>query len=321
MNLPSLESLRCFVTAAKMLNFRKAAHAVALTPAAFGQRIKQLEEQFEVELFARTTRTVSLTEAGLALLPSAERCLEAAQECVRAAQGETGPAPMDIILGTRQELGMSWVLPQLDNLTLDRPWLQLHLYFGSGPDLLLRVRSFEIDCAITSTRLTDPKLDAYKLHREDYVFVGSTKLLENQPLTSIDQAKNHTLLDIGAALPLYRYWKDAPGSPDFLEFKKLVFLGSIEAIRSRLKQDAGVAVLPLYLVNQELQDGEFQLVFPEIMTTHDYFRLVFRIDDPRRSIFRSLSETLQKVPLRLFSQDTPSIDMQLQVFSLVFVSK
>ena len=45
--------------------------AVALTPAAFGQRIKQLEEQLGTSLFHRTTRSVRLTESGLALLPAA----------------------------------------------------------------------------------------------------------------------------------------------------------------------------------------------------------------------------------------------------------
>jgi len=69
--LPSIESLRCFTAAAKLLNFRAAARSVALTPAAFGQRIKQLEEQLGTSLFHRTTRSVRLTESGLALLPAA----------------------------------------------------------------------------------------------------------------------------------------------------------------------------------------------------------------------------------------------------------
>jgi len=48
--LPSLESLRCFVEAARLLNFRKAARAVALTPAAFGARIRQLGAPLDFRL-------------------------------------------------------------------------------------------------------------------------------------------------------------------------------------------------------------------------------------------------------------------------------
>ena len=46
--LPSIDSLRCFQAAARLLNFRAAARSVALTPAALGQRIQKLEEQLGV---------------------------------------------------------------------------------------------------------------------------------------------------------------------------------------------------------------------------------------------------------------------------------
>jgi DNA-binding transcriptional LysR family regulator len=73
--LPSTDSLRCFAAAARLLNFRAAARKVGLTPAALSQRIRQFEDQLGVKLFQRTTRTVTLTQAGLSLLPRAERCL------------------------------------------------------------------------------------------------------------------------------------------------------------------------------------------------------------------------------------------------------
>lgn len=297
MRLHSLDSLRCFVAAARLLNFRNAARASALTPAAFGQRIKQLEEQLEATLFQRTTRSMTLTEAGLALLPWAERCLEAADQCARAARGETGPPPADLILGTRQELGMSWVLPQYDRLVDSHPWLSLHLYFGSGPDLLLRVRTMEIDCAITSTRLTDPKLDSVRLHREDYVFCGSSALLDATPLTRPEHAERHTLLDTAPNLPLYRYWRDAPGGGDRLRFARVISLGGIEAIRARALRGSGVAVLPEYLIRRDLKTRTLRKVFPKIAPLPDYFRLVFRAGDPRRSLFDSIAASMNAVPL------------------------
>src|SRR5207253_2750597 len=84
--LPSLESLRCFTEAARLLNFRAAARVVALTPAALGQRIRQLEDQVGEALFHRTSRKVVLTQAGLALLPRAQQVLSDAEACMRAAE-------------------------------------------------------------------------------------------------------------------------------------------------------------------------------------------------------------------------------------------
>lgn len=295
--LPSIDSLRCFQAAARLLNFRAAARSVALTPAALGQRIQKLEEQLGVTLFHRTTRSVALTEPGLALLPYAEQCLAAARDCVRAARGETGPPPMELVIGTRQELGLSWLSPQLDRLKAIHPSLEIHLYFGSGPDLLLRVRTMEIDCAVTSSRFTDPKLDSVRLHREGYVFVGSAALLKEHPLEREEHARAHTLLDAAADLPLFRYWRDAPGGGDRLRFARLVRLGSIEAIRLRVAAGAGVAVLPAYLVEREIATRKFRRIFPKVQALDDYFRLVFRADDPRRPFYDKLAASMLESPL------------------------
>src|SRR5258708_18138012 len=94
MTLPSLESLRCFDAAARLLRFRAAAKAVHLTPAALGHRIRQLEDELGVRLFARTTRSVRLPSAVLRLVPDARSCPRAAAGWPRAARGEIGPAPV-----------------------------------------------------------------------------------------------------------------------------------------------------------------------------------------------------------------------------------
>ena len=95
-------------------------------------------------------------------------------------------------------------MPLRETLQRAHEGLTLHFYFGSGVDLLARVRLREIDCAVTSTRFTDPTLDAARLHQEDYMLVGSPKLLEERPLTHASHAAGHTLIDISPELPLYQ---------------------------------------------------------------------------------------------------------------------
>jgi LysR family glycine cleavage system transcriptional activator len=295
--LPSVDALRCFVSAARLLNFRKAARTMSVTPAAFGQRIRHIEDDLGVALFKRTTRSVLLTEAGTSLLPYAERCIAAATDCARVARGDVGPPPMDLVLGTRHELGVSWILPQLDKLERERPWMKLHLYFGSGPDLLHTVRTLEIDCAVTSTRFMDPKLDSVRLHREDYVFVGQTALLRKTPFRRPDHAARHVLLDISGELPLFRYWQDAPSAGGRLPFARYTWLGAIAAIRHRALAGAGVAVLPEYLVRKDIAKKRLAVILPRVKPLHDYFRLIFRADSPNRAIYDSLAASLSKEPL------------------------
>ncbi|HUS63380.1 MAG TPA: LysR family transcriptional regulator [Kofleriaceae bacterium] len=296
--LPSLEALRCFSEAARLLNFRAAARAVGLTPAALGQRIKQLEDLLDARLFHRTTRTVTLTEEGLALLPYAQRTLDAASDCVRAGRGEVGPPPMELTLGTRHELGLSWVMPLLPRLRKAQPGLTLHVYFGSGPDLVHRVRSLQIDCAVTSTLLTDPKLDSVKLHEERYVFVGAPKLLKQIPMGSAKDADRHTLVDVTPDLALFRYFRDGNNAPPPMQFGRVLRMGTIAAIRHLVVRGDGLAVLPEYFVQPDLDADRLVRLFPSVTLQSDYFRLVFRSDDPRRSAYERMAQAMLQEPLR-----------------------
>jgi LysR family transcriptional regulator, glycine cleavage system transcriptional activator len=297
MNLPSLQSLECFDAAARLLNFREAAKVVCITPAALGQRIKQLEEQLGVVLFHRTTRTVRLTEAGLALVPRVRACIEAAESCVRAVQADGGPPPQELTLGTTYEIGTSWITPALAKLNGVLPQVTIHVYFGSGPDILARVKSMELDCAVTSNRVLDPAYDAFALHDEDYALVGARELLAELPLERIEDAAEHTLIDVRPDLPMLRYVAESPACPAPLKFARVQIVGSTEAIRKLVLDRRGVAVLPKYLIRGELADGSLKALLPDVQPLTSAFRLVFAKDDTRRTVFEAISKVLVSSPL------------------------
>ena len=295
--LPPLESLRCFSAAASLLNFRAAARSVALTPAALGQRIKQLEEIVGGPLFSRTSRRVVLTEAGLALVPAAREALAAAERCLQVARGDVAPLAQEIFVGTRHELGMSWVLPALPALRARHPGTTFHLYFGSGGDILARVRTLDIHCAIGSMRLGDPLIAALPLHPERYVLTASPALLRRQPFQTAADARRHTLIDIDLGLPLFGYLRDAAGGARF-RFAHHLGVGAGSAAKELVLAGEGVAVLPEYLVRRELAARRLTRLLPRQPIQQDWFRLYFRADDPRRAFYEALAATLRARPLR-----------------------
>jgi len=200
--LPDLECLRCFMAAARHLNFRVAAETVGLSPAAFSDRIRRLEESLGGALFTRTTRKVSLTSAGRRLMPEAQRCLAAAHRCDEAVRTQATEPPFELTIGTRFELGMSWLVPNLSRLEAKRPERRLHLYFGDTPELVRLAKRDTVDAFVTSARITDGGLSLARLHEERYVFVGAKELIEKQPLTKQQHCKDHTMLELHSDLPL-----------------------------------------------------------------------------------------------------------------------
>src|SRR3954469_3932106 len=80
------DSLRCFDAAATTLNFRAAADRIHLSPAAFSDRIRRLEEELGATLFVRTTRHVVVSDAGQRLLPLAREVIAGAGKLTAAAR-------------------------------------------------------------------------------------------------------------------------------------------------------------------------------------------------------------------------------------------
>jgi DNA-binding transcriptional LysR family regulator len=74
-----LHQLRCFVAAAEELHFGRAAQRLQMLPSALGRHIKLLEEDLGTQLFARTTRAVSLTDDGSVLLRDGRALLAQAE--------------------------------------------------------------------------------------------------------------------------------------------------------------------------------------------------------------------------------------------------
>jgi DNA-binding transcriptional LysR family regulator len=296
--LPDLDSLRCFHAAARLNSFRAAAAAVALSPSAFSSRIRMLEEQLGNPLFERTTRRVALTPAGNRLLPVAEEALRALERCGEAVRAAHTEEPWSVTVGTRFELGLSWLLPAVQVLASERQERTIHLAFGDGPDLLVRLRRGQIDAVVTSSRIVESDFDYAALHEERYVFVASRATSAALGAAWPDCAIVCTLVDIGPSLPLFRYLLDAAPPEWTWPFRSTEHMGTIAAIRHRLLASTAVAVLPRYFVEPDLHAGALVQLMPKVEPRQDCFRLIWMRNHPRTSELRELAQRLLDFPLQ-----------------------
>ncbi|MEJ7730581.1 MAG: LysR substrate-binding domain-containing protein [Polyangiaceae bacterium] len=294
MQLPDIDSLRCFVAAARHRSFRSAAREV-VSPAAFSDRIKRLEELLGERLFVRNTRSCRLSKARRAL-PHAKLAIEAAQRCL-VASADAAP-PYDLVLGTRYELGLSWILPSLQALEGAHPERRLHLYFGDTDANLAALDRGLVDAIITSARLSQAGLEASSLHQESYALVAAPGLLARLPLRGHKDAARHTLLDAHADLPLFRYFLDARPAREVWRFAAVRRLGTIAGVAALARQGQGIAVLPRYFIRADLEKARLVEPLPKARLLADFFRLVWRSGHPRSDDLVELAQELEKIPLR-----------------------
>ena len=161
-------------------------------------------------------------------------------------------------------------------------------------DLLSRVQRVQVDAMISSARLAGPGVEYATLHPEEYLFVGPPGVRLHGP----QDADAHTLIDAHPDLPLFRYLLDAGPPGQVWRFGRTEFLAAIGAIRVRVLDGAGVAVLPRYFVDEDLRAGRLVRLLPRATLQSDAFRLVWRTGHPREAELRRLAEELAEIPLR-----------------------
>ena len=94
-----LKLLRCFVVLAEELNFGRAATRLSVTQPALSAQLRQLEQRLGLPLFERTTRRVSLTEPGEALLPGARALLVESRRFSDVVASLHGVQPRRLVMG------------------------------------------------------------------------------------------------------------------------------------------------------------------------------------------------------------------------------
>jgi DNA-binding transcriptional LysR family regulator len=142
-----LRELRYFVTVAEELHFGRAAERLHIVQPAVSQQVRRLERELGVALFARTTRSVSLTEAGQRFLPHARAVLTAADRAVDAVTEFRDDQAAILRLGTSDGIGDRLDV-LLGEFTRRAPGAQLELVHAPTAQRLQRVRDGSLDATI-----------------------------------------------------------------------------------------------------------------------------------------------------------------------------
>jgi DNA-binding transcriptional LysR family regulator len=143
-----LRHLRYFVAVAEELHFRRAAERLHVAQPAVSEQVRKLEEELGVRLFDRTQRSVSMTDAGTALLEEARRVLNQAEIAVTAARNARDRATTRLRIGHIADSLPASVGRAMQLLGASAPLVQLSLETGGSVRLIEEVRAQRLDAAV-----------------------------------------------------------------------------------------------------------------------------------------------------------------------------
>lgn len=138
--------LECFVSVAEHLNFSKASKVLKITQPAVSHQIQTLEEELEVKLFHRTSKSVSLTQEGILFLADAQLILKTALSAKERLGMREHFIPFE--LGCHNHMELNLLPPILKRLMQEFPLLRPSIRLVPFPSLISLVENNQIQIAL-----------------------------------------------------------------------------------------------------------------------------------------------------------------------------
>lgn len=171
-NQMDTQHLKAFITVATLGSFTEAAERLHLTQPAISKRISALEQQLNCRLFDRIGRGIALTEAGRALLPKAEKILQAVSDTELALSNLSGSVGGTLRLATSHHIGLHHLPQVLKAYAQQYPHVALELDFMDSDHAYTEVMRGNAELGIITLSVNQPPaIQAIPLWQDPLAFV------------------------------------------------------------------------------------------------------------------------------------------------------
>ena len=178
--------IEAFVAIAQLGNFVRASAHLNLSQAALSHRIRKLEDDIGTRLLLRTTREVSLTEAGQEFLPIARRNLEALSTAYSAVQTKARAQQQTLTFACLPTIAHFYLPRVLEAFVISQPYISIRLQEQPADRVRELVISGEAEFGVILTGVQRWDLEFKEVRREDYhLLVGPNHPLAKQSSVSL----------------------------------------------------------------------------------------------------------------------------------------
>ena len=242
-----------FVRAVEYGSFSALARAWRVKPSSVSRQIATLEEELGVALLSRTTRKLSLTEAGAVLFERARVLLEDLDDAYRAAAEFTDMPQGRLRLSTPVAFGRRYVAPLLESFLTAHPGLALEV---TMLDRYVDLVGEGFDAAIRAGHVRDDGLVARRLAPNDRILCASPDYLARHGTPTDPEALGaHQALVFRYvdATDIWRLRKD--GVIQSVTVQGRVASNNGDLLLEAVRQGLGIALLPEWLAADAIAAG------------------------------------------------------------------
>lgn len=285
-HLPSLGSLRAFVSVAEKKSFSAAGRDLNVTHAAVSQQVRALEAHLGLQLVVREGRGIALTPEGEALFDGVRDGFGRITETIDSLVGSDDERPLHVTM--TPSFAVSWLMPRISDFKVKHPEVELVLNPTAEP---LEFTPGGVDLAIRYGSGNWPALESELLLASNYVVIGAECLVgEKTDYRPEDLLEFHWLQELGTNE--MAMWLKSQGVvlPERLNVTHLPGYMVLEGLR----RGDGITATARVFVEGDIEAGNLRVLFEDIQPLNAGYHLVTRPGVQRPALKAFLSWIRQK---------------------------
>ncbi|EHU1556755.1 LysR family transcriptional regulator [Acinetobacter baumannii] len=262
--LDQLRAMGVFACVVEKSSFSGAARELGITTSAVSQQIRSLENEMDVILLHRSTRKLSLTEAGQAFFSSCQEMLAAAERGKIRINELRDDLIGDLRIATTPDLAVQHIIPALSHWMSAHRGLSVHFEVGHRYIDLIEER---IDIAVRMSSTAVEESDSViPMAFVDQILVASPSYLnQTSPILHPNDLNNHELLSINAMNDSrsFNFQHAKTGEKLNIEMASRLQSNNLQVAKALCQQGHGIARI-LYLdAQKELKNGSLIEILPD----------------------------------------------------------
>lgn len=264
-NMNKFEEFQAFVAVVDTGSFTAAAGRLDAAKSAVSRRVSGLEARLGVQLLHRTTRVLSLTDAGRGFYEHGKRILADLEEAEAGVQRQHGELRGTLRVALPLSFGVRHMSKPIAAFNRQHPQIEFDLDLN---DRRVDLIDNNFDCALRIGHLEDSSLIARRLFESRSVVAASPHYLSvhGEPRTPDDLQEHRCLVFSNLAEPNTWMYRDADGKQRNLKVKSVMRASSGDYLCNAAALGAGLIMQPMFIASQAIRSG----ALVPILTEYDW---------------------------------------------------
>jgi LysR family transcriptional regulator, transcriptional activator of the cysJI operon len=262
-----IESLKVFCDLAETESFTKAAQINSVTQSAVSQQISSLERIFKSLLIERSKKRFRLTREGQVLYDYSKQIIQTYESLHSKLQELKDIISGTIRVATIYSIGLHDLPPYIKKFMKNYPTVNIHVEYRRANQVYEDVFSNVVDLGLVAYPIKDSKLEIIPLRKEPLVLICHPQHpFAKQKSVKLKNLADQKVIGFEPDIPT-RKALDKILREYGVEVKHVMEFDNVETVKRAVEIDAGISVVPLGTVTQEInkqtlaaveiEDGEF----------------------------------------------------------------